>query len=100
MRGLRGDRSDVPLVRRGFFLGRGTSVDPPMAVIADVYIGSHVHFRFIHVVNHGDVAHRTVVKKVSAVPATAFKSMAEVAEAVVDPAVKTYRRAPVAVVKN
>src|SRR5271156_4369686 len=96
------DRADVPLVRGSFFLGRGTIVDPAMAVVADAHIVSHVHFCFVHVVNDVDiyVRHRAIVEKVTAAPAPAFKTVAEVAEAVIAPAVETYGRAPVAVIPN
>src|SRR5271156_6048858 len=92
----------MPLVRGGLFLSCRTIVDSAMAIVADVYIVSHVYSGFVHVMNHGDVyvGHSAVVKEVAVVPAPAFKPVAEVSETIVDSAVETYGRTPVAVVPN
>src|SRR5580700_6904863 len=46
------------------------------------------------------VVHAPVVEKVSVIPAAAFVAVAEIPEAVVDPAIKTNRRAPETFMKN
>ena len=98
VRRLCGDGSDVPLVCGCFFLPRRAIVDSAMAVIADAYIVSHIHLRFVHVVNHGHVyvGHCAVVEEMAVVPTPAFKTVAEVSEAIVDAAVETYCRSPIA----
>ena len=92
----------MALVLRGIFFTRGTLSDPALAaVVADVGLGPHVDALLVHIVNVDvDVQHRTIVEKVIVVPASALKSMAEIAEAIVDPAIKSHVRAPVAGVEK
>ena len=44
--------------------------------------------------------HRGVIEKVAVVPTSAFIAMTEVTEAIVDPAIETYRQAPVAFIEE
>ena len=92
----------MPLVRGGLFLSGWTVVDSAMSVVADVYIVSHVYSRFVHVMNHGDVyvGHSAVVEEMAVIPAPAFKTVAEVTKTIVDAAVETYGRTPIAVIPN
>ena len=69
------------------------------AHVVDILV---IHGRVVDVVHLGDVhiQHRAVVKKVPAVPASAFKSQTEIAKPVIDPAIETYVWAPVTLVEN
>jgi hypothetical protein len=72
------------------------------AVEANTGDGSVVYSCLVNVVNLGDidVGHRTIVKKVVVVPTSAFEAMTKVTEAIVDPAVETYLRTPIAIIEN
>src|SRR3974390_2862594 len=97
---LSGHGRNMPLTRRSFFLGRWLRRDPSVpAVIAHAVDGRVVDHRgVVNVVNVGDVdiVHRAVVVEVSVLPAPALIAVAEVAEAVVNPAIKPDHRAPIA----
>src|SRR5271169_209702 len=100
---LRRNRSDVPLTRRRLFFRPWTHVDATIAPVeADMVHRLVDYSRVVNVVNHLDVhvEHGTVVEKVSAVPTPAFKSQTKIAKAVIDPAVETDVRTPVAVIEN
>ena len=86
-------RRDMSVPRRRLFLSCWASVDSTVAaVIADVVLVVVPRGAVVNIVNIVDVhvAHRTVIKKVSAVPTPAFKAHTEIAEAVIDPAVEAY----------
>src|SRR5258708_21077081 len=90
--------------RRRFLLGRGADVDASVAaVITDA--GSPVFIdnsALVNIVNDGDVdiIYRTVIEKPPIFPTSAFVTSAEIAKSVIDAAIKTYRRAPEALVEN
>src|SRR5580704_11756022 len=101
--GLRRHRSDMTFMCGRFFLCSGTSVDASIATIeADAGDGGFVDARVVDVVNHIHVyvQHSAVIEKVTVIPASTFKTMAKVTEAVVNPAIETYLRAPVAIIEN
>src|SRR5580658_8083727 len=96
-------RRDMSLTPGGLLARCRTRADSAIAtVVADVAFVVVRHVGVVNIVNVGDVhvAHGTVVEKVSAVPASAFKARAEIAEAVIDPAVEAYLRTPIAVIEN
>src|ERR1700683_3483810 len=97
MLSLGGYRCNVPPLRRRFFLRRRTRADPSVAPVVTHTIHGVVHNCFVvNVVNVGDVYvhHRAVIEKVSTIPTSAGESHAEVAEPIVDTAIKTYCRTP------
>src|ERR1017187_1864142 len=98
MLSLSGYRRDMSLTRHRLVFRPWTRADSAVAtVVADVaHIVVH-HAGVINIVDVGDVhvVHGTVVKKVSAVPTPAFVTLAEIAEAVIDPAVEAYVRTPI-----
>ena len=61
-----------------------------------------VHPGVVNVMVHVDVhvIHCRVVEKMPVVPASAFITTTEVTEAIVDPTIETYKRAPVAVIEK
>jgi hypothetical protein len=76
------------------FFRRGARVDPAVtAVVADA-VSVLVHPGVVNVVDGVGVhaIHRRVVEKMPVVPASAFITMTEVSEAIVDPAIETYDR--------
>src|SRR5579864_1131375 len=91
---------DVSLTLRSLFLPRRARVDPTIAaVVADPVHGGVVdHGRVVNIVNvgHVHIVHGTVVEKPVVVPTSAFISVAEVAEAIVDSAIETDSRTPIA----
>src|SRR6266481_5294796 len=95
---------DVSLALRSLLFMRRTCIDPAVtAVVADAVHGSVVdHGRVVNIVNVGDVhvVHRTVVEKPIVVPTPAFISIAEIAEAVVDPAIEPDSPAPIALMEQ
>ena len=100
---LSGHRRHVSLMRRRFLLRRWAPVDPPVAaVVADAVHGVVDHRCVVNVVNLGDVdvGHRAVIKEPSVVPTSTFEALAEVTEAVINPAVETYLRTPVALMEE
>lgn len=104
MLSLCGYRSDMFLVDRSFLLSGRPSGDPTgTAVVADpVHRRIIDHGGVIGVVNVGDVhvVHRTVVGELSVVPAPALVTLTGVAVAIVDSAIETYVRTPVALIES
>ncbi len=104
MLSLNCDRRYMSLMRRRLVLSRWSRVDPAVAsVVADaVHCGVVDHRSVIRVVNVRDihVVHRTVVLELSVVPTAAFIALTAVAVAIVDPAVETYVRTPVAFIES
>jgi len=102
VRGLVGDGADVSLMRSSIFLGSWASVYPAVAVVADVSVVRHIDSRVVHVVNHVDVhmIDGRVIEEMPTVPTSAQITAAEVPEAVIDPAIKTYGRAPIAIIEK
>src|SRR5712692_8806073 len=101
---LSGYWRDVSPTSDLFLLPRRARADPTVtAVEADPILGVPVDDGgVVNVVIEGDVhvVHRAVVEKPAVFPASAFIPVAEVSEAVVDTAVETDLRAPVAVIEN
>ena len=93
---LRGYWADVAIAGGGFFFTRGARVDSAVAVVANVRVVSYYYSGVIGVVNdvHVDVIDCGVVEEMAAVPTAAFVAVAEIAEAVVNAAVETYRWSP------
>ena len=91
---------DVSLTLRSLFLPRRTRIDTTVAaVVADAIHGPVVdHGRVVNVayVGHVHIVHRAIVEKTVVVPPPAFISIAEVAEAIIDPAIETDSRTPIA----
>ena len=92
------------LMGHRLFLSRWTPVDPTVAaVVTDpVHCGVVDHRGVVNIVNLGDVdvVHRTVVVKLSVLPASAFIAVTKVSVAVTDPAIETYLRTPVAIIED
>src|SRR5579863_4293398 len=98
---LSSHRTNVTFAGRGFFLRSWTRVDSAVTVVRNVGIVMNVHMFVVNVVEAAaDVPDVCVVEEMSALPATAVKSSAEVAEAVVNAAIKSYDRAPISSVEN
>src|SRR5215471_12755342 len=92
------DRADVAFVGGAFFLRRGPGFNAaPAAVVTDARNVALDDAGFIRVVNDVDihVPHSAVVEEMVAFPAPAFEAVAEVAEAVVNAAVKADDRPPI-----
>ena len=88
---------------RGLLLRSGALVDAAVsAVVADSSLVANIDTRVVHVVNDGDVhvVDGAIVEKASTVPAPAFITVAEVAVAIVDPAIEAHYRAPEAFVED
>src|SRR5579864_2359822 len=104
MLSLNGHRRDVSATCRGLLFRPRTGVNPTIAaVIADAVHRSVVDHRgVVNVVDVGDVhvVHRTVVVKLSVLPTPTFIALAKISVAVIDPAIETYLRTPVAVVED
>src|SRR5579864_1005136 len=95
----------MPLMCRTFLLRRRAGVHPAIsAVVTDAVDRRAVvdDGRVVDVMNHRDihVGDGTVVEEVSMVPASAFETFSEIAEAVVDPAIEADQWAPITVVEN
>lgn len=88
----------MSLALRHFLFGRGARIDPAIsAVVADPVHRSVVDNRgVVNVVNVGDiyVVDGAIIEKMSALPTSAFISIAEVAESVIDPTVESDMRSP------
>src|SRR5271156_35949 len=94
-------RPNVTSARRRFFFRRRTRVDSAMPVEAHVRIVPYVHVLVVNVVKAAaHVPNRRVVEEMPAFPTSPIEAVAEVAEAVVNPAVKTNRRPPIPAGKN
>jgi hypothetical protein len=104
MLSLNGYRRYMSLMRRSPVLSVRTCVDPTVPpVVADPVHGSVVDHRgVISVVTVGDVyvIHRAVVLELSVVPTAAFIAPAAVAVAIIDPAIETDVRTPVALIES
>src|SRR5271168_4394453 len=101
MLGLRRHRTDMSVVRCSLFCGGRTRVNSAMSVVADVHIVVNVHMLVVHVMKvSAHMPYRRVVEEMSMVPSPAVKARAEIAESVVDPAIKTDHRAPISVIEN
>ena len=100
MLSLHGYRRNVPSPARQSRPRPGTRVDPAVAaVVADPILCDVVdHGCVVNVVNVDDVhvVDGTVVEEMSVVPAPALVAFAEISEAVINPAIETYVRPPVA----
>ena len=97
------DRRDVPFVCRPLLFRTRALVDAaPPTVVADASHVALIDRRVVNVVNHGDIhiVHGAIVEKASAVPAPAFITVAELAVAIVDPAIKSDHRAPETFIEN
>ena len=99
---LSGHRRNMPLMRGGLFLSRGARVDPAVAAVEADAVRGLVHPGVVNVVDDVGVhaIQRRVVEKMPVVPASAFITVAEISEAIVDPAIETYRQAPVAFIEE
>src|SRR5438105_9132221 len=97
------DRGNVPLVSRPLLFRTRTLVDAASpAVVTDA---SHIALTdrgVVNVVNYGDIhiVDGAIVKKVSAIPAPAFITAAEIAVAIVDPAIESDHRSPETFIEN
>src|ERR1039458_5552591 len=102
MLSLSGYGRNMPIMSGRFFLRRGPFVDPAVTSIVANMVRVLVHPRVVNVVDDALVhmIHGRVVEKMPVLPAPAFITMAEVTEAIVDPAIETYGRAPVAIIEN
>src|ERR1700722_8830532 len=101
MLGLSSNRTNVAFASCGFFLTSRTCVDSAVAVEGNVAIVVNVHVFVVNVVEAAaDVPDLRVVEEMSALPTTAVKAGTEVAEAVVNTAIKSYDRAPISRIKN
>jgi predicted RNA methylase len=99
MLSLSGYRRNMSFISGSLFLGRGVGIDPAVtAVIADMVDLALVDPGVVNVVDRVDVhvIHSCVVVKMPVVPASALVTMTEITEAIVDPAIETDERAPVA----
>src|SRR5467141_1327524 len=100
MLGLSGYGRDMPLMFRSLFLPRRTCIDTTAAaVVADAIHGPVVdHGRVVNVVNVGyvHVVHRTVVEKPVVLPTPAFVAIPKIPETIIDRAVETDSRTPIA----
>jgi hypothetical protein len=101
--GLHSRRSGTLLTKRRLLCGGRTGVDTTSpTVVANVARGP-VDYRFrVDVVNSCDIdiVYRPVVVEGSIIPVATLIAIATVAEAVVDAAVETYLRSPVAIVEH
>ena len=96
MLSLSGYRPGMSAMRGSLFFSRGARVDPAVtAVVADA-VDVLVHPCVVNVVDGVGVhsIHRRVVEEMPVLPAAAFIAITEVSEAIVDPAIETYRRCP------
>src|ERR1039457_2192678 len=104
MLGLGGDGRDMFFMCGDLILRRWTRVDSALASVeADAVHCSTVDHRcVVNVVNIGDadIAHGTVVIKLSALPTSTLITLTKVSVAITDPAIETYLRAPVAIIEN
>jgi ADP-glucose pyrophosphorylase len=99
---LRGYRRDMSLVDSLFLRSRTLVYTAVAAIEANTGYGSVVYSCLVNIVNlrDVDVGHRTIVKKVVVVPTSTFEAMTKVTVAIVDSAIKTYNRTPIALIKN
>ena len=104
MLGLSGYRRSMCRTCRNLILSGWTRGDPTSATVeADPgHRGALDHRGVVNVVNVGnaDVVHRTVIEKLSVLPASTLVALTGVAEAVTDPPIETYLRTPVALIEG
>src|SRR5579871_5513620 len=103
MLSLSSDWWDVPLVRHGLLLSRGTGTDTAAAaVVADTSVGVVDNRCVVNVVNvgHVHVARGAVVVELAVLPASALVAVTVVSITVADTAVEANLLAPVTVVEN
>jgi hypothetical protein len=96
---LRRDRSAVRFVSPGLLLRRSTrGYSTLSAVVRDVRVIVYDHGLVIDIGDVGDihVGHRTVVEEFAAAPFAAREAFAEVSEAVINAAIESDVRAPIA----
>jgi len=97
MLSLSGDLRDMSVTRSRFFFWPWTVVYPALAAVVAHPVHRVVvdHRGVVNIMNVGDihVVDGTIVEKVSAVPASAFITMAEVAESIIDPVIESDMRA-------
>src|ERR1035441_5226712 len=89
---LSGYRPNMFFMGSSLFLRRGARIDPALtAVVTDMVDRGLVRPGVVNVVDRVDVhvIHARVVEKTPIVPASALITMTEVAEAIVDPTIKT-----------
>src|SRR5712692_3094343 len=100
---LSGDRRNMPLPRRRLFFRPRTRADPAIApVVADPRYRPIDHRGVVDVVDDGDVhvVHRSVVEKPVVIPTSALVALAKVSIAVIDSAIESDLRTPVAVIED
>src|ERR1035438_3119996 len=100
---LSGYRPNMFFTGSSLFLRRGARIDPALtAVVTDMVDRGLVHPGVVNVVDRVNVhvIHGRVVEKTPIVPAPALITTTEVAEAIVDPTIKTYTQAPVAFIEK
>ena len=103
MLSLRSDRGYMLITRGSFLLRVGPLVDAAITpVITGAAAGALIYSRVVNIVDGVliHVVYRCVVEEMSTLPPPAIITVTEVAVAIVDPAIETYRRAPVAVIKE
>src|SRR5438270_1251660 len=96
---LRRNWSAVRFMGPGLLLRRGTRAYSALsAVVGDMRVVVDDHGLVIDVRDVGDihVGHRAIVKKFAAAPFAAFEAFAEVSEAVINAAIESDMRAPIA----
>src|SRR6202011_1476386 len=85
------------------FLRCWTPADPAIAaVVTDMGLVVIDYGRVVHVVNDSliNIVHGAVVEKAVVVPTPAFVAFSKITEAIIDPAVETNHRTPIAVIEN
>lgn len=96
-------RREMALTSESFLLSRRARGDPTVAaVVANMIHSSVDHSGVVNVVNVGDVnvVYRSVVEKMAAVPASAIVAVAEIPVTVIDAAIETDLRTPVALIED
>src|SRR6202167_410955 len=103
MLGLSGHRTNVSLMRRSLLGWCRTRTNSTItAVVAHVIDGCMTDGCVVDVMNIGDihVEHSAIVEEVPVVPTTALESNSEIAETIIDSAIETNRRPPIAVIED
>ena len=100
---LRRVRSTVRLVREGCLLGRWAGGDSASAAVkCDVRVIVYDDGLVVDIRHVGDIhiGHRAVIEELAAAPFSAHESFSEESEPVVDAAIETNVRAPIAGIPN
>src|SRR6266567_7368523 len=103
MLSLFANRRSVPLACRNLLFRPGALINSAVsAVVADPSVALIDHRCVVNVVNHGDVhvVDRAIVEKVSTIPPPAFVTVAKVAVAIIDSAIKAHSRSPITFIKK